>query len=232
MQLMASKPTPDVNKNGIGIFVYDGINSMDALGPYRVFKTAGLNVFLVAEHKGSITTNDQLTIQIDKSTAEVDRLDVLVMPGGAFETAVQTTNLNTLEWVKKIDQNSVYTTSVCSGAWILGAAGLLQGKSATTNWYRAKDILTKYGAKFVKERWVQDGKYWTSAGVSAGIDMAFAIVHKLLGKDFTQAVMLELEYDPKSPIEGGSVDKTKPRVFRAMQYMYDYYLLPFINSIP
>ncbi|MEO0526721.1 MAG: DJ-1/PfpI family protein, partial [Bacteroidota bacterium] len=111
-------------------------------------------------------------------------------------------------------------TSVCTGGWILGKTGLLKGKSATGNWFRAKEILAENGATFTGERYTQDGKYWTSAGVTAGMDMSLAIMAELTGKDYTQAVMLDMEYDPEPPIEGGSVEKTKPEVLQFMKVMY------------
>ncbi len=231
-ELMSTKPNPDVNKNGIGIFVYNGINSMDALGPLQVFKTAGLKAFLVAKQKGEITANNGLKFQVDKSIDEVTQLDILLVPGGAMETAMETMDPVTLGWIRQIDQNTIYTTSVCTGAWILGATGLLEGKKATTNWYRAKEILGKYGAEFKQERYVIDGKYITSAGVTAGLDMSLKIVNMLYGKDYTQAVMLDLEYDPQPPIKGGSVKNTSKDVFSVMREMYDYFLLGFVNSIP
>lgn len=225
MTFLATKPNPNVNVNGVGIYVYDGVNSMDALGPYKVFKAAGLNVFLIGEHTGTITTGDNLQIIVDKSIADVTKLDILVVPGGAEKTVSQTLAPATLAWIQQIDANSIYTTGVCTGAWILGAAGLLQGKAATTNWYRAKEIMTKYGATFQQKRWVQDGKYWTSAGVTAGIDMALAIVLNLFGNDYTQAVMLLLEYNPQPPVRGGSLRKTNVVPRNDMLWMYDYYLM-------
>lgn len=233
MTFLATKPNPNVNVNGIGIYVYDGVNSIDALGPYRVFKTAGLNVFLVGSHTGTITTGDKLKLVVDKSIAEVSKLDILVIPGGATETVAQTRDQAALDWIKQIDATTVYTTGVCTGSWILGAAGLLKGKNATSNWYRAKQILAKYGATFQQKRWVQDGKYWTSAGVTAGMDMALAIVVNLYGTEYAQAVMLDLEYDPQPPIRGGSLRKTETLPRNNMKWMYDYYLLDsFVRTIP
>lgn len=228
-ELMGRKPAPDVNVNGIGIYVYEGMFSLDALGPYQVFKSAGLKTFLIAKQKGSLRTSNGLTINVDKSIDEVQQLDVLLIPGGAYGTAQQTIDADVLAWIRKIDQTSIYTTSVCTGAWILGAAGLLQGKTATTHWYRAEEMLAKYGAEFEQKRWVRDGKYWTSAGVTAGLDMALALVNHLFGKDYTQAIMLDLEYDPKPPIEGGSVRNTVPAIERLMKEMYDFFLLKFVN---
>ncbi len=227
MTFMSAQPKPDVKKNGIGILVYDGVNGLDAIGPYKVFMTAGLKPFLIAPKKGTITTNDKLVISVDKSIDEVEALDILLVPGGAYETAALTKNTDVIDWIKKMDKTTIYTTSVCTGSWVLGAADLLHGKKATSNWYRAEEMMTKYGAIFQKKRWVKDGKYWTSAGVTAGTDMALAIVLKLYGKDYTQAVMQDLEYAPAPPV---SLSSIKPKTKAIMEYMYDYYLLPFVQT--
>jgi putative intracellular protease/amidase len=228
-ELMNLKPEPNVNVNGIGIYVYDGMFSLDALGPYQVFRSAALNTFLIAKHKGNITMSNGITVTVDKSIDDVKQLDVLLIPGGADATARQTVDAELLDWIRKIDRTTIYTASVCTGAWILGAAGLLQDKQATTHWYRAEEMLAKYGADFEQKRWVRDGKFWTSAGVTAGLDMALALVDHLYGKDYTQAVMLDLEYDPKPPIPGGSEKKTIPIIAQLMKEMYDFYLLNFVN---
>lgn len=228
MAFLATKPNPDVTKNGVGIFVYDGVNSMDAIGPYKVFRSAGLKAFLIAAKKGTITTSDKLVINVDKSIDEVDALDILLVPGGTVETAALTKDTTILDWIRKIDKTTVYTTSVCTGSWILGSAGLLKGKNATSNWYRAEEMMTNYGAKYRKKRWVQDGKYWTSAGVSAGTDMALAIIVNLYGKDYAQGIMQDLEYAPAPPV---TLSTITPKTKAIMQYMYDYYLLPFVQSV-
>jgi transcriptional regulator GlxA family with amidase domain len=227
-QLMSMVPSPNVNARGVGILVYDGINAMDALGPYQVFRAASLKTFLVGKTKGTVTTSNKLVIQVDRSIDEVQELDVLVVPGGALETAQATLDPAILSWVRKIDQTSIYTTSVCTGAWVLGAAGLLQGKRATTHWYRAEHMLEKYGAKFVDQRWTRDGKYWTSAGVTAGLDMALGMVQQLYGTEYTQAVMLDLQYDPRPPVRGGTPEKSPPIVASLMEEMYDFFLSWFL----
>ena len=234
-ELMSLQPNPNVNVNGIGIYVYNGMFSLDALGPYQVFRSAGLKTFLIAKTKGPIKMSNGVTITVDKSIDDVKQLDVLLIPGGADATALQTdtaNNAEVLEWIKEIDKTSIYTTSVCTGAWILGAAGLLEGKDATTHWYRAEEMLAKYGADFKEKRWVKDGKYWTSAGVTAGLDMSLALVNHLFGKEYTQAVMLDLEYDPKPPIQGGTPKKSVPIIAQLMKDMYDFFLLPFVECNP
>jgi putative intracellular protease/amidase len=228
MAFMATKPRLDVQQNGIGIFIYDGVNVLDAIGPYKVFKSAGIKTFLIAPVKGTIKTNDGLVINVDKSIDEVEKLDILLVPGGTTETIALTKNQTVIDWIRKIDATTVYTTSVCTGSWVLGAADLLKGKKATSNWYHAKEVLTKFGAKYQKKRWVQDGKYWTSAGVTAGTDMALAIVLDLYGKDYTQAVMLDLEYAPAPPV---SLSKITPKTKAIMEYMYDFYLLDSVQNL-
>lgn len=249
-ELMSLVPEPNLkptfaadNKTyksgGIGIMVYDGANAIDALGPYQVFSTAGLRPFLISaskdasgRYKKSITFNNRLKVTADRTIANTNDLEVLVVPGGAFETIQAATNADVLNWVKAIDKKTIYTTSVCTGSWILGAAGLLQGKQATSNWYRASELLTHFGAiPKPSYRYVFDGKLVTSNGVTAGFDMALAIVKLVFshdhtnGEDFTQSVMLDLQYDPDPPIRGGSPENTDPFVYDGMTYMYDFFQL-------
>lgn len=232
--LMSLQPSPNVKDaeyGGVGIFVYDGMNSLDALGPMQTFGAAGMKPFLIAKKAGTVTASNGLKIEVTKGIADVTKLGILVVSGGATATAAQANDVEVLNWIKAIDKTTVYTASVCTGSWILGSAGLLEGKKATSNWYRADEILKKFGAiPKSKSRYVFDGKFVTSAGVTAGIDMSLAIIKKLYskdlnnGKDFTQAVMLDLQYDPRPPVSGGSPEKTDASVFEGMQLMYDMFL--------
>jgi len=258
-QLMSLVPEPNIkptyggpnNKiyksGGIGILVYDGANAIDALGPFQVFSTAGLKPLLISaskdeggKYKKLITFNSGLKIAANRNIANTSELEVLVVPGGAFETIQMAKNTEVLNWIKGINEKTIWTTSVCTGSWILGAAGLLQDKQATSNWYRADELLAHFGATPQSgSRYVFDGKLVTANGVTAGIDMALAIVKKVFshdlnnGKDYTQAVMLDLQYDPNPPVRGGSPEKTEPAVFDAMQFMYDYYdLANAVKQVP
>ena len=222
---------PKVPIKTIGIYVYDGYNTLDAIGPYQVLsELMGVDVFFVAKEKGMVKNQRGLKVQVEKSIAEVRQLDILVIPGGALETFMQTQDTAVLNWIRMIDQTSAYTASVCTGGWILGATGLLKGKNATTNWYRAEEFMALYDANFKRERYVKDGKYWTSAGVTAGMDMALAIVDDLMGIKYTQGVMLDLEYNPKPPYQAGSVENTMPIVVDMMREMYDMGLLPLLEA--
>lgn len=229
MAIIMTKPKYPIKT--IGIYVYDGFNTLDAIGPYQTLsQIQGAKVMMIAKKKGMVKNQSGLNIEVTRSIDEVPKLDILVIPGGAVETFKQTLDTTVLQWIRKIDSNSVYTTSVCTGAWILGASGLLKDKKATTNWYRAAEMMTMYGAKFQQERYVQDGKYWTSAGVTAGIDMSLAIIYDLFGKQYTQGVMMDLEYNPKPPINGGTVASSDPIVADMMKTMYDMVMLPLIEK--
>lgn len=215
----------------IGILLYDGYNTLDAMGPYHTLaEIMGAKTYFIAKKRGMVKNQRGLELKVDSSFDDVSSLDILVIPGGAAETFMQTKDTVTLNWIKKIDKTTKYTTSVCTGSWILGAAGLLKDKYATSNWYRADEVLNMYGAKFKEARWVNDGKYWTSAGVSAGIDMSLAIIDDLLGRKYTEAVMLDLEYDPKPPYNAGIPKKSDPMVSDMMKEMYDMIMLPLIQS--
>ncbi len=218
MQLVKVK---EHNVKNVGILVYEGVNDLDALGPRYVFKNImGTNVITIALKPGNVKTVMGLEFVPDTTIDQVDSLDILVVPGGFKQTIENSYNDELLQWIRDIDKTTQYTTSVCTGGWILGKTGLLKGKKATGNWFRAKEILAENGATFTGERYTQDGKYWTSAGVTAGMDMSLAIMAELTGKDYTQAVMLDMEYDPEPPIEGGSIEKTKPEVLYFMKTMY------------
>ena len=252
--LMSLSPSPNVRpqldsnyqylSGGIGIMIYDGVNAMDVLGPFQVLSSAGLMPFLVSvsrdqnnntQYKNTVMANSGLILTTDRTVANTPILDVLVATGGALETVMVAADPDVIQWVQSVHQNTYWTSSVCTGAWVLGAAGLLRGKRATANWYRAGELLTHFkAAPEPSKRYVFDGKIVTAAGVTAGMDMALAMVQKLFaqdlndGRDFTQAVMLDLQYDPKPPVPGGSPRETEPRVFEGMEMMYDmipsYYL--------
>lgn len=230
MDLVLGNPKHQIRN--IGILVYDGVNDLDMMGPKYVFgQSMGARTQLIAIQPGNIRTAMGTVIVPDNFIDSVSQLDILVIPGGARGTIETAYNDKVLLWIRQIDSTTQYTTSVCTGAWILGAAGLLQGKKATTNWYRAEEMLKKYGATFTNERFTQDGKYWTSAGVTAGMDMSLAVMHDIWGKRYTQAVMLDMEYDPAPPISGGTPEKTGKVVYWMMKSMYDAGVQPLIDSL-
>jgi len=220
-ELMKTVEIKEHDVQNVGILVYEGVNDLDALAPRYIFKNImGVNVMTIGVTTKDITTVMGLKFQADTLVNAIDSLDILVIPGGFRGTIQLAYDDKMLDWIRKIDKTTKYTTSVCTGGWILGKTGLLKGKKATGNWYRAEEILAENGATFTNERYTRDGKYWTSAGVTAGMDMSLAILMELTGRDYTEAVMLDMEYDPKPPIDAGSVEKTSPKVYKFMKTMY------------
>jgi transcriptional regulator GlxA family with amidase domain len=188
------------------ILLYDDMTCLDAMGPYEVLAgVPGNDLCFVAERRGEIRPDTRLLGLIaDHGIADVDAVDILVVPGG--NDAPQRENAKLLAWIQHIDEKTTWTTSVCTGSLILGAAGLLRGRRATTHWMQ-HDVLRSYGASPTLERVVFDGKVVTAAGVSAGIDMALRLAQKLGGDELSQAIQLGIEYDPEPPFDAGSPAK-------------------------
>lgn len=206
----------------VGILLYDGYTPLDAVGPYQVLsEIPGVQIKLIARQKGASGNKMTLGIEATDALADVHALDVLVIPGGLDGTYRAAHDTAIVNWVQRIDKTTTYTTSVCTGAWVLGAAGLLRGRPATTHWYGKQLLETEYGAHYQPKRYVQSGKYWTSAGVTAGMDMALALLNDIGGEQFTRAVMLDLEYDPRPPFKGGTEATTAPRTTEWLRAMYD-----------
>ncbi|MEM6845557.1 MAG: DJ-1/PfpI family protein [Bacteroidota bacterium] len=223
--------TPKYDIRTVGILVYDGVNDLDMIGPRYILGTMGTKTELIAVDPGNIKTIKGIEIIPDNIIDSVNQLDILVIPGGFQETLKAAYNQQVLEWIRKIDEGSIFTSSVCTGGWILGATGLLEGKKATTNWYRAEEMLNQYGATFTNERFTSDGKYWTSAGVTAGMDMSLAMMKEIWGENYTQGLMLDMEYDPAPPIEGGSPEKTDNIVHWMLESMYTAGITTLIDSL-
>jgi transcriptional regulator GlxA family with amidase domain len=215
----------------VGVLVYEDFFTLDAIGPLVVLaQIEGVDVRLVRAGESEIVKSGRTRLHVPTSIKDIDALDVLLVPGGSSGTWAITGNREALDWIRRIDVGSRYTGSVCTGAWILGAAGLLEGRRATTNWYRAAQMMKHYGAEFVEQRYVVDGKYWTSAGVSAGIDLSFALIQDLRGEAAAQSAMMRLHYSPQPPLDAGTPAKTDDEVLDMMHQMYDYMMLPLIRE--
>jgi putative intracellular protease/amidase len=196
----------------IAILLFDRFTALDAIGPYEVLqRLPGAQVRFVGAERGPVRTEQgMLGMLADYTREEVTSADVLLVPGG-IGTRALIDDEPTLEWIRAVDAGSEWTTSVCTGSLLLGAAGLLQGKEATTHW-RALDMLSKFGATPVSERVVVQGKVITAAGVSSGIDMALQLAARIAGDDVAQAIQLGIEYDPQPPFDSGSVAKAPAKV--------------------
>ena len=196
----------------IAIALYDRFTALDAIGPYETLsRIPGAEVVFVGCEKRLFRTDLQaLAVQVGASFAEVDRADVLVVPGGPG-TREMMTDRPLIEWVQKIHATSQWTTSVCTGSLVLGAAGLLKGLDATTHWGCMTELAST-GANPVTERVVIRGKIVTAAGVSAGIDMGLTLAARIAGDDVAKAIQLGIEYDPQPPFDSGSAAKATPEI--------------------
>jgi len=194
----------------IVIALYDRFTALDAVGPHQVLtRLPGSEVIFASERaRGVCDDTGTLTLVAGASYADVPSPDVLLIPGGPGQAA-QMGDGPLRDWLIQADKTTTWTTSVCTGSLILAAAGLLDGRQATTYWL-AMDVLARLGAKPQQQRYVFDGKYATSAGVSAGIDMALALAAKIAGDEMAQRIQLGIEYDPHPPFDSGS-PATAPR---------------------
>jgi putative intracellular protease/amidase len=194
----------------ITIPLFDRFTALDAVGPYEVLsRLPGAEVVFVAEQAGPVRTDTRaLTLVADRALADVDACDVVVVPGGpGTREMLEPQPLH--DWLRAIDATTQWTTSVCTGALLLGAAGLLDGLEATTHW-SAFDTLASLGARPTERRVVPQGKVVTAAGVSAGIDMALWLAAQIAGDEVAKAIQLGIEYDPQPPFDSGSIAKASP----------------------
>lgn len=188
----------------VAIALYPRFTALDAVGPYTVFAfVPGWTVTFVAASAGPVTDDaGNLTLQATEAYGDRPAPDIVVVPGGPG-TAEALADRALVDWIATASRHARWTTSVCSGSFLLGAAGLLEGRRATSHWGWL-DQLAAFGAIPVSERVVRDGDIVTAAGVSAGIDMALALLGQAVGDRTAQAVQLAIEYDPQPPYRCGS----------------------------
>ncbi|MER5864132.1 DJ-1/PfpI family protein [Kitasatospora sp. NPDC002040] len=192
----------------LAFVVYPGLTALDLVGPLQVMSAlASLDptyrVVAVGRDLDPVGTDTPLRLAPSHTFAEITAPDVLVVPGGGAPTMAALADQELLDWIRTAADTAWTVASVCTGSLLLGAAGLLEGRRATTHW-GCRDLLTRFGATPVAERWVADGPVLTAAGVSAGIDMALHLVERLAGPELARTVQLFIEYDPQPPL--GPID--------------------------
>jgi putative intracellular protease/amidase len=202
----------------IAILLFDRFTALDVVGPYQVLSALpGAHEVFAAEHRGPCSDSPRRALRMFAPVAlqDVPCPDVVVVPGGPGQADQMRDGL-VHEWLRAVDQTSTWTTSVCTGSLILAAAGLLDGRRATSHWL-AMDQLGRLGATPVTERVVFDGKYVTAAGVSAGIDMGLALAGRIAGDEAAQAIQLSLEYDPQPPYDAGSPERAPAQLVASLR---------------
>ncbi|MGI9021470.1 MAG: DJ-1/PfpI family protein [Solirubrobacterales bacterium] len=189
------------------ILIFDELTALDAVGPYEVLsRLPGIELEFVAKDAGPKRTDTgALALVADRAISEVDGVDLLLIPGGRGNRPLLEDEA-LLDWVRGVHAGSEWTTSVCTGSMVLGAAGVLEGLRATSHWAYL-ERLAEYGATPVSERVVIEGKVVTAAGVSSGIDMALTLAAEIAGPEVAQAIQLGIEYDPEPPFDAGSPAK-------------------------
>jgi transcriptional regulator GlxA family with amidase domain len=185
----------------VAIPLYPRFTALDAVGPYTVLAFApGWRVTFVAGEAKPVTDDvGSLTLQATAAYGDLERPDVILVPGGPGTTEAMGDRA-LLDWIAAAHPHARWTTSVCSGSFLLGAAGLLGGRRATTHWGWL-DQLVAVGAVPVSERIVRDGSIVTAAGVSAGIDMALTLLGEAADDETARTVQLAIEYDPQPPYD-------------------------------
>lgn len=214
----------------IVFLLFPNLTQLDFTGPLQVLsRVPGAQVALAAKTMAPVPTDAVLTLNPTHTFENCPQADVLCVPGGfGVDDAMQDTA--TIAFVKRQAAGAKYVTSVCTGAFILGAAGLLEGKRATTHW-AYHDALTQVGATPVKARVVRDGNLFTGGGVTAGIDFAFTLAAEIAGEEAAKAIQLGLEYDPAPPFHAGAPEKAPPAAVKAMADRYAPRLSAFQSAL-
>jgi len=193
----------------IGLLLFPDITQLDMTGPYEVFiKFPGAKVHLVWKTRDPVTAGGGMQIVPTTTFADCPQLDLICVPGGSGMNALLN-DTETLAFIRNQAKAARYVTSVCTGALVLGAAGLLKGKRAATHWM-SREMLSAFGATPVAERVVVDGNVITGGGVTAGIDFALRVAADAFGPELAQSIQLGIEYDPHPPFDSGSPERADP----------------------
>ncbi len=193
----------------LAFLLFPGVTQLDLTGPVQFLsRLPGAQVDLVWASLDPVPTDAGFSIVPTATFAQVPRADLLCVPGGMGAADV-INHPQALDWVRQVGAGAQWVTSVCTGALVLGAAGLLRGYRATTHW-AWHDLLSLFGAEPVQARHVIDRNRATGGGVTAGIDFALALMAEIAGPDHARAVQLALEYDPAPPFDAGSPAKAGP----------------------
>jgi len=187
----------------IGLLLFPRLTQLDLTGPFEVFaNTPGATVHLLWKSLDPVRAITGMAIVPDTTLADCPQLDVVCVPGGSGVAEVME-DPEVLDFLRRQAADARYVTSVCTGALVLGAAGLLRGKRATTHW-GSHDFLATLGAIPTQGRVVRDGNIFTGGGVTAGIDFALTLVAEMCGPEVAQAIQLQIEYAPAPPFDSGS----------------------------
>ena len=200
--------------------LYPRITQLDFTGPYEVFaRLPGAQCLLASASGGHVEADGGITFTGVRRLADVERCALICVPGG-FGTIEAMEDQELLAQISRLARSARYVTSVCTGSLVLGAAGLLKGKRATSHW-AWRDTLSAFGATPDPARVVRDGNVITGGGVTAGIDMALTVVAEIAGDDYAQSVQLGIEYAPAPPFNSGRPELAPAHILAATQQRYE-----------
>jgi len=223
----ATTETAKSDRRTIAMLIYPQFTALDLVGPHHVFSALeGYKVELVAKTIAPVTSDLGLTLTPTMTLKDCpDELAVIFVPGGTTGTVKMMQDPDVLAFLKSRGEKSDYVTSVCTGALVLGAAGLLRGYKATTHW-GAIDILKSLDAEPVRERVVRDRNRFTGGGVTAGIDFGLTVAAQLKDEQYAKWVQLVMEYAPAPPFKSGSPQEADKELTAMTEAMF----VPFVNS--
>ncbi|KCZ92334.1 DJ-1/PfpI family protein [Hyphomonas johnsonii] len=203
----------------IGFILFPNVTQLDFTGPLQVLhRMPGATTHILAKSPAPVPSDCGLSLVPTGTFAEAPPLDMIVVPGG-FGVVDAIRDAETLDFIRAAGAAATHVTSVCTGAFLLGAAGLLKGKRATTHWAYAS-LLPLVGATHAPGRWAKDGNTWTGGGVTAGIDFAFAIIADLAGQQVAEGIQLAIEYDPDPPTRSGTPALANDKLVTVMNTRY------------
>ena len=203
----------------IGYVVFPNLTQLDFTGPLQVLnRLPDSTTHIVAKTRELVPSDTPLAIPPTATFSDCPPLDLLCVPGG-FGVDQAMEDEETIAFVRRAGAHAKYVTSVCTGAFVLGAAGLLRGRRATTHW-AYHHFLPRVGAIPVQERVVRDGNTFTGGGVTAGVDFAFVVLNEIAGPAVAQTVQLGIEYDPQPPFVGGSPARAPAGIKAAADQRY------------
>jgi cyclohexyl-isocyanide hydratase len=204
----------------IGLLIFPAITQLDMTGPYEVFiKFPDAEVHLIWKTRDPVTAGGGMQIMPTTTFADCPQLDLICVPGGAGMNPLLN-DAETLDFIRRQAKAARYVTSVCTGALVLGAAGLLQGRRAATHWM-SREMLRAFGATPVAARVVIDGNVITGGGVTAGIDMALTVMAEIAGEEYAQSVQLGIEYAPAPPFNAGRPELAPAHILAGTQQRYE-----------
>jgi cyclohexyl-isocyanide hydratase len=200
----------------IGLLAFPAMTQLDMTGPLQVFASMpGADVRVIWKTLDPIQTQGGLRLLPDTTLDDCPKLDVICVPGGYGVIDLMDDPV-VLAFLRARAEEASYVGSICTGSLVLGAAGLLRGRKATTHWAWT-DLLVPFGAVPTKGRVVRDGKYFTGGGVTAGIDFALTMVAEIAGREVAEAIQLGIEYAPAPPFDAGSPETARPELVEAVR---------------